>query len=99
MPNYPGLPRPAHKRFFNTILNAKSIDAAARSISTAAQHWDIIEGCAVFITHSGKGKRLGNPVWPTKPLRYAKPYVQDFMFLDIQTLSMLALAHFAAHYS
>ena len=43
MPDYPELPRAAHKKFINTILNAKSIDAAARSISTAEHYWDIIE--------------------------------------------------------
>jgi len=96
MPDYPG---PAHKKFINTILNAKSIDAAARSISTAEQHWDIIKDCAVFRAHSGKGKCLGDPIWPTKPLSHAKQYVQDFMFLDIHTLSMLPLAQFTARYS
>lgn len=80
MPDYPELPRAAHKKFINTILNAKSIDAAARSISTAEQYWDVIEDCPVFITHKGKSKRLGNPVWSIKPLSHAKQYVEDFMF-------------------
>jgi len=80
MPDYPELPRAAHKKFINTILNAKSIDAAARSISTAEQYWDLIEDCPVFITHKGKSKRLGNPIWPTKPLSHARRYVEDFMF-------------------
>jgi len=80
MPDYPELPRAAHKKFINTILNAKSIDAAARSISTAEQYWDVIEDCPVFITHKGKGKRLGNPVWSAKPLSHARQYVEDFMF-------------------
>tara|TARA_R110000764_G_scaffold21549_2_gene54397 strand:- start:82 stop:1413 length:1332 start_codon:yes stop_codon:yes gene_type:complete len=80
MPDYSELPRAAHKKFINTILNAKSIDAAARSISTAEQYWDVIEDCPVFITHKGKGKRLGNPVWSANPLSHAKQYVKDFMF-------------------
>lgn len=80
MPDYPNLPRAAHKKFINTIFNAKSIDAAARSISTAEEYWDIIEDCPQFITYNGKSKRLGNPVWPKKPLSHARKYVQDFMF-------------------
>ena len=80
MPDYPNLPRTAHKKFINTILNAKSELAAARSIATAEEYWDIIEDCPAFITYSGKGRRLGNPVWPDKPLSHASKYVEDFIF-------------------
>lgn len=80
MPDYPHLPRQAHKKFINTILNAKSKEAAARSIATAEEYHDLIEDTSVFITYSGKAKRLGNPVWSESPLAYATQYVDDFLF-------------------
>jgi hypothetical protein len=80
MPDYPHLPRQAHKKFINTILNAKSKEAAARSIATAEEYHDLIEDTLVFVTYSGKAKRLGNPVWSESPLAYATQYVDDFLF-------------------
>ncbi|MCS5650167.1 MAG: hypothetical protein NZ820_12630 [Dehalococcoidia bacterium] len=80
MPDYPNLPRQAHKKFINTILNAKNKESAARSIATAEEYWDLIEDAPVFITYSGKAKRLRNPVWPDKPLEHATNYVDDFLF-------------------
>lgn len=80
MPDYPHLPRQAHKKFINTILNAKNKEAAARSIATAEEYWDLIEDVPVFVTYSGKAKRLQNPVWPEKPLEHATQYVDDFLF-------------------
>ena len=80
MPDYPHLPRQAHKKFINTILNAKNKEAAARSIATAEEYWDLIEDVPVFVTYSGKAKRLQNPVWREKPLEQATKYVDDFLF-------------------
>ena len=80
MPDYPHLPRQAHKKFINTILNAKSREAAARSIATAEEYHDLIEDTSVFVTYSGKAKRLGNPVWSERPLANATQYVDDFLF-------------------
>ena len=79
MPDYPQLPRSAHKKFINAIFNAKTPDAAARSIMTATEYWDIIEDCPAFLTYSGKGKRIGHPVWPEKPLKHAREYVDTFL--------------------
>lgn len=72
MPDYPHLPRQAHKKFINTILNAKSKEAAARSIATAEEYHDLIEDTPVFVTYSGKAKRLRNPVWPERPFATKK---------------------------
>ena len=80
MPDYLYLPRQAHKKFINTILNAKSKEAAARSIATAEEYHDLIEDTSVFVTYSGKAKRLGNPVWSERPLANATQYVDDFLF-------------------
>ena len=74
------LPRQAHNKFINTILNAKNKEAAARSIATAEEYWDLIEDVPVFVTYSGRGKRLKNPVWREKPLEQATKYVDDFLF-------------------
>lgn len=80
MPDYPDLPRAAHKKFINTILNAASKDAAAKSISSATTYWDIIEDRPVFKTYAGKEKRIGPSVWPDKPLADAHKYIEAFIF-------------------
>jgi hypothetical protein len=79
MPDYPDLPRSAHKKFINTIFNAESKDSAARSIATARMYLDLEEDCLAFETYSGKAKRKGIPVW-INPLKEAKKYVDDFIF-------------------
>lgn len=80
MPNYPGLPRQAHKKFINTIFNASSVDSAARSISTATEYWDIFDDCPVFKTYKGKEKRIGNPVWLNPKVANARKYVDEFLY-------------------
>ena len=79
MPDYPQLPRSAHKSFINAIFNAKTTEAAARCIMTATEYWDIIEDCPAFLTYSGKAKRIGYPVWADKPLKRAREYVDTFL--------------------
>jgi hypothetical protein len=82
MPMYPDLPRSAHKTFINIILNAKSIDAAARSIMTARWHRDDDDQSWIVKTYSGKTKqrRSGDPVFPDKPKAAAMKYIEDFLF-------------------
>ena len=76
---YSHLPRSAHKKFINTILNAKSRRAAARSISTAHHYWDMFENCWVYETYDGPAKRQGLPVWPEAPMAAAEGYIDSFL--------------------
>ena len=82
MPMYPDLPRSAHKTFINIVLNAKSIDAAARSIMTARWHWDDDDQSWIVKTYRGKTKqrRSGDPVFLEKPKAAAMKYIEDFLF-------------------
>lgn len=87
MPDYPDLPRAAHKKFINTVFNAPSKEAAAKSIASATCYWDIIEDKPVYKTYSGKQKRIGYKVWPEKPLAAARKYID----LGIPTSLMLLI--------
>ena len=80
MPEYPHIPRSGHKAFINTIFNAKSKDAAARSISTARTWYDLFDDCWVVKTYKKNERRDGEPVWPEKPLTAARKYIDDFLF-------------------
>ena len=80
MPDYPHIPRSGHKAFINTIFNAKSKDAAARSIATARTWYDLFEDCWVVETYKKNERRDGEPVWSEKPLTAAKRYIDDFLF-------------------
>jgi hypothetical protein len=80
MPEYPHIPRSGHKAFINTIFNAKSKDAAARSISTARIWYDLFDDCWVVKTYKKNELRDGESVWPEKPLTAAKRYIDDFLF-------------------
>ena len=80
MPDYPDLPRQAHKKFINTIFNASSAESAARSIATATEYWDIIEDCPAFITYKGNEKRVGYPVWSAPTVANARKYVEQFLY-------------------
>lgn len=80
MPEYPHIPRSGHKAFINTIFNAKSKDAAARSIATARTWYDLFDDCWVVKTYKKNERRDGEPVWPEKPLTAARRYIDDFLF-------------------
>jgi hypothetical protein len=80
MPEYPDIPRSGHKAFINTIFNAKSKDAAARSIATARTWYDLFDDCWVVKTYKKNERREGEPVWPEKPLTAARRYIDDFLF-------------------
>ncbi|MDA8815554.1 hypothetical protein N9N48_07815 [Luminiphilus sp.] len=80
MPEYPDIPRSGHKAFINTIFNAKSKDAAARSISTARTWYDLFDDCWVVKTYKKNERRDGESVWPEKPLTAARTYIDDFLF-------------------
>ena len=80
MPEYPDIPRSGHKAFINTIFNAKSKDAAARSIATARIWYDLFDDCWVVKTYKKNERRDGEPVWPEKPLTAARRYIDDFLF-------------------
>lgn len=80
MPEYPDIPRSGHKAFINTIFNAKSKDAAARSIATARTWYDLFDDCWVVKTYKKNERRDGEPVWPEKPLTAARRYIDDFLF-------------------
>ena len=80
MPEYPHIPRSGHKTFINTIFNAKSKDAAARSIATARTWYDLFDDCWVVKTYKKNERRDGEPVWPEKPLTAARRYIDDFLF-------------------
>jgi hypothetical protein len=80
MPSYPALPREAHKKFISTIINAKTLDAAARSISTATIYYNILKDCWEIKTYSGKERRIGDPVFEESPLQCARKYVEDFLW-------------------
>jgi hypothetical protein len=80
MPEYPDIPRSGHKAFINTIFNAKSKDAAARSIATARTWYDLFDDCWVVKTYKKNERRDGEPVWPEKPLDAARAYIDAFLF-------------------
>ena len=80
MPEYPHIPRSGHKAFINTIFNAKSKDAAARSIATARTWYDLFDDCWVIKTYKKNERRDGEPVWSEKPLTAARRYIDDFLF-------------------
>jgi hypothetical protein len=80
MPEYPDIPRSGHKAFINTIFNAKSKDAAARSIAIARTWYDLFDDCWVVKTYKKNERRDGEPVWPEKPLTAARRYIDDFLF-------------------
>jgi hypothetical protein len=80
MPEYPHIPRSGHKAFINTIFNAKSKDAAARSIATARTWYDLFADCWVVKTYKKNERRDGEPVWPEKPLEAARAYIDAFLF-------------------
>ena len=80
MPEYPHIPRSGHKAFINTIFNAKSKDAAARSIATARIWYDLFDDCWVVKTYKKNERRDGESVWPEKPLAAARAYIDDFLF-------------------
>ena len=80
MPECPHIPRSGHKAFINTIFNAKSKDAAARSIATARIWYDLFDDCWVVKTYKKNERRDGEPVWPEKPLTAAREYIDDFLF-------------------
>lgn len=80
MPDYPHIPRSGHKAFINTIFNAESKDAAARSISTAHSWYDLFDDCWVIKTYKRNERRDGESVWPEKPLTAARRYIDDFLF-------------------
>ena len=80
MPEYPDIPRSGHKAFINTIFNAKSKDAAARSIATARIWYDLFDDCWVVKTYKKNERRDGESVWPEKPLAAARAYIDDFLF-------------------
>ena len=80
MPEYPDIPRSGHKAFINTIFNAKSKDAAARSISTARTWYDLFDDCWVVKTYKKNERRDGESVWSEKPLTAARAYIDDFLF-------------------
>ena len=80
MPEYPHIPRSGHKAFINTIFNAKSKDAAARSIATARIWYDLFDDCWVVKTYKKNERRDGEPLWPEKPLTAARKYIDDFLF-------------------
>lgn len=80
MPDYPDIPRSGHKAFINTIFNAKSKDAAARSIATARIWYDLFDDCWVVKTYKKNERRDGDPVWPEKPLDAARAYIDAFLF-------------------
>tara|TARA_Y200000002_G_scaffold95409_1_gene77058 strand:- start:1522 stop:2853 length:1332 start_codon:yes stop_codon:yes gene_type:complete len=80
MPEYPDIPRSGHKAFINTIFNAKSKDAAARSIATARIWYDLFDDCWVVKTYKKNERRDGESVWPEKPLTAARAYIDDFLF-------------------
>jgi len=80
MPEYPDIPRSGHKAFINTIFNAKSKDAAARSIATARTWYDLFDDCWVVKTYRKNERRDGEPVWPEKPLDAARAYIDAFLF-------------------
>jgi hypothetical protein len=80
MPDYSDLPRSAHKKFINSIFNAQSREAAARSIMTAHRYWDLFEDCWVYETYKGRAKRQGLPVWPKSPKKAAQDYIDSFLF-------------------
>ena len=80
MPEYPDIPRSGHKAFINTIFNAKSKDAAARSIATARTWYDLFDDCWVVKTYKKNERRDGEPVWPEKPLEAARAYIDAFLF-------------------
>ena len=54
MPDYPDLPRSAHKEFINIIFNAETKEKAARRIMTATRYWNVFEDCEVIQTYGGK---------------------------------------------
>ena len=80
MPEYPHIPRSGHKAFINTIFNAKSKDAAARSIATARTWYDLFDDCWIVKTYKKNERRDGEPVWPEKPLEAARAYIDAFLF-------------------
>jgi hypothetical protein len=80
MPDYPDLPRSAHKEFINIIFNAETKDKAARRIMTAYRYWNIFEDCEVIQTYGGKQIRTGEPVFPETPLKAALKYIDSFIF-------------------
>lgn len=80
MPDYPDLPRSAHKEFINIIFNAETKDKAARRIMTATRYWNVFEDCEVIQTYGGKQIRTGEPVFPETPLKAALKYIDSFIF-------------------
>ena len=80
MPDYPDLPRSAHKEFINIIFNAETKEKAARRIMTATRYWNVFEDCEVIQTYGGKQIRTGEPVFPEKPLKAALKYIDSFIF-------------------
>lgn len=80
MPDYPDIPRSGHKAFINTIFNAKSKDAAARSIATARIWYDLFDDCWVVKTYKKNERRDGEPLWPEKPQEAARAYIDAFLF-------------------
>ena len=80
MPDYPELPRSAHKEFINIIFNAETKEKAARRIMTATRYWNVFEDSEVVQTYGGKQIRTGEPVFPEKPLKAALKYIDSFIF-------------------
>ena len=80
MPDYCDLPRSAHKKFINTILNAETKQAAIRSIATAHCYYNILDDHWVYETYNGRQRRQGDPVWADKAQKAAEAYIDTFTF-------------------
>ena len=80
MPDYCDLPRSAHKKFINTILNAETKQAAIRSIATAHCYYNILDDHWVYETYNGRQRRQGEPVWADKAQKAAEAYIDTFTF-------------------
>lgn len=78
MPDYPGLPRAIHKKLVNTLFNAKTEDAAARSLMNTYYQYDE-DGELQIKSYKGKAKRVGGKVFDgNKPKQQAHDYIESY---------------------
>ena len=66
MPDYPDLPRSAHKEFINIIFNAETKEKAARRIMTATRYCIVFEDCEDLWWSADKNWRACVPREATK---------------------------------
>lgn len=78
LPDYPDLPREIHKKLVNTLFNAKTEDAAARSLMNTYYQYDE-DGELQIKSYKGKAKRIGKKVFEgDTPKQQAHAYIESF---------------------